>query len=449
MIGTFNKGNAIARIGCAVLAILMFAGIFLPAIKLSSPSDYLEDVINEIGGRSVLSEARPIIEIVGDFYDSGILQEILKKVSRLKLSSLGSEADGYGYYSGELEDRMDELEDDLEEYSDEIEDIIESIAYGGNTRQAISRLESVASSSKFQKLISEAIFVQIVIEANEIVDQFGGEVSVKSIVKESQSTARLIASGAISPAQFSKMIIGSSFSLGKLVRSEEFELLLEISDELESLSDLVLALQIYSILYLLLLLLYAFMTLRVLYGAWIARRATINSSAITATVLAVLYWLQITLSRLLIPEIVRNIIEDDEIAGVLSIRGLYGIPAFWLYAVILAGIIICVIVALGWNLSIKMPSIGNKTRSEKWTCSCGYKCNAEDAFCPVCGQKRPEVAVGEWTCTCGFKWEDKIQFCANCGKRKPAISSNRCSCGAELMPGDMFCPNCGKPNSAH
>lgn len=78
-----------------------------------------------------------------------------------------------------------------------------------------------------------------------------------------------------------------------------------------------------------------------------------------------------------------------------------------------------------------------------WDCICGQKGNTT-AFCPQCGQKRPEGLSSGWSCpNCGMK-NIMSNFCPNCGMKKPENCKNwDCSCGTKNI-GFNYCPNCGK-----
>ena len=76
-----------------------------------------------------------------------------------------------------------------------------------------------------------------------------------------------------------------------------------------------------------------------------------------------------------------------------------------------------------------------------WKCSCGF--TATGKFCPECGAKKPEPAVG-WKCSCGTMATGK--FCPECGSPKPADQSWTCSCGA--VNKGKFCPECGAKKPA-
>lgn len=100
-----------------------------------------------------------------------------------------------------------------------------------------------------------------------------------------------------------------------------------------------------------------------------------------------------------------------------------------------------------------------------WTCSCGGKNDADNAFCITCGKPKssaaPEAAPASgWTCSCGNINDDDCAFCISCGSPKgsaaPAAepetapeaapaSGWTCSCGNVNDDDCAFCINCGSP----
>ena len=88
-----------------------------------------------------------------------------------------------------------------------------------------------------------------------------------------------------------------------------------------------------------------------------------------------------------------------------------------------------------------------------WTCSCGTQ--NEDAFCKMCGSKKPEAGMqtptsATWTCTCGRTNELDSRFCPKCGSKKPVVKKFKCDkCGWTPKEGEgssvRFCPKCGDP----
>lgn len=106
----------------------------------------------------------------------------------------------------------------------------------------------------------------------------------------------------------------------------------------------------------------------------------------------------------------------------------------------------------GWNCtcgqsnitSAFCPSCGNKKPEpvSGWVCpSCG-KTGITSAFCPDCGARKPEEQKG-WNCTCGAT-DIKSNFCPQCGNKKPETPStwNCPNCGATDITSN-FCPQCG------
>lgn len=78
-----------------------------------------------------------------------------------------------------------------------------------------------------------------------------------------------------------------------------------------------------------------------------------------------------------------------------------------------------------------------------WQCACGSRNQADQAFCPECGAKKP--ADGNWFCPeCGAKNTGK--FCSQCGTKRPGQKKFHCDkCGYETenAAGMKFCPECG------
>ncbi len=83
---------------------------------------------------------------------------------------------------------------------------------------------------------------------------------------------------------------------------------------------------------------------------------------------------------------------------------------------------------------------------DTWDCSCGAK-GISFAFCPYCGNKKPEPkpAADTWDCSCGAKGIT-FAFCPYCGKKKPepeVPATWDCgNCGTKGIT-FAFCPNCG------
>ena len=93
-------------------------------------------------------------------------------------------------------------------------------------------------------------------------------------------------------------------------------------------------------------------------------------------------------------------------------------------------------------MSAFCPNCGNKKPEPKngWNCACGQK-DVSSNFCPNCGSRKPEVQVG-WACTCGQS-NITSNFCPNCGNKRPSVPTTwTCICG-ETNISSNFCPNCG------
>ena len=92
------------------------------------------------------------------------------------------------------------------------------------------------------------------------------------------------------------------------------------------------------------------------------------------------------------------------------------------------------------SAAVPVPAAGT------WKCSCGHTCKG--AFCPECGNKKPEpkpVPAGPWTCACGSV--NKGNFCPECGAKRPVSNDWTCSvCGNKNK--SKFCPVCGKAKPA-
>ena len=85
--------------------------------------------------------------------------------------------------------------------------------------------------------------------------------------------------------------------------------------------------------------------------------------------------------------------------------------------------------------------LGGAIPSDPWDCACGAK-GIKSKFCPDCGAKRPEPALG-WTCPGCGRTGITSRFCPECGMKKPEPDTWDCSCGRKGIT-SKFCPDCGK-----
>ena len=84
-------------------------------------------------------------------------------------------------------------------------------------------------------------------------------------------------------------------------------------------------------------------------------------------------------------------------------------------------------------------------------CSCGYKLNPQDRFCPNCGEP---VSKSATYCICGAEIVKNSKFCGFCGRSLETATSEtqpvkirpprECICGAKVPEGQSLCFECGR-----
>ena len=493
-----SSGNSlVARLICGILAIFMFFALFLPAVSIPSPEDYLEDVVIQVLGGRPTAEQSQYIKIINDLYDTDGFKQILNRYSQINISSLGQAGNGYGYFTDRLAQTITDYTKQFNRtYMNQINDLLASIMNGDSTqtKKALLQLEELIDDPDFQILTSDLMFCYTVYWIYQLEGLASmTNVDAKDTVNVLQDIAARIASGRMSPIQMLLLSLRCSWVLTKIRYSKEYRNATEISySEENSASEYVdpaqfsyafvliinsgiLAVQIFSFCFLLLILLYVIMTIRLFIGSLKRNRQMVHSSAVLITVLAFLHLLWIFLIKLLVPIVCTRVYSTSAIINALSVRKLFCNPNAWLYITVIAGIAACVVERTLWDKKLhlpqkerrapKIPKTPKGPKAGKWVCVCGCLCEKDEAFCPQCGCSREKVMEltqeedagdmtvtvhrqnDKWSCPhCGAgSWESEMMFCPRCGQKRPEQSVLRCSCGAELLPDAVFCSRCGKP----
>ena len=98
------------------------------------------------------------------------------------------------------------------------------------------------------------------------------------------------------------------------------------------------------------------------------------------------------------------------------------------------------------------PAPAPVSTNNTWKCACGAE--NTDAFCRMCGARKPDANGNQigatWTCACGKVNSADSRFCSSCGTKKPTVKKYKCDkCGWEPAEGEgettRFCPKCGDP----
>ena len=401
--GCFGENKAVGVIA-AVLAVLTLVMLFLPMLALKNTEQLGQELLSSVTeGMLSGSSAQELLDAMRD---DGVVRGIAHAFASVRLSSLGRESSGYGYYDDSLEERIDDLDDTLARYFDDVENELYGLVFGGPDVDAVMR---TLGDSAFQEALGEFLFCSLLYSVYD--NGLERTLDVKSTMTSIQRTILALEDGKLSPVEMLR-VQGAARSLLRVLNNGVLSNSV-FNMTSASLNDSIRRLKWAQLGYGALLALYAASAIMALAGIVLGRRRIALPGACCVTVLALVNTI---IAYFRCYQITREL--RSQLGSVLRVNAsanLFAVTA-WPVISVIVGLALTAIMLLLWQAD------GGVTRPQ--------------------GRVVPTPAG--WRCpACGTFCEEKQNFCAQCGTKRPETRGFCPYCGAKIGEGDLFCQQCG------